>query len=202
MKKLRILKIGNASIVRTSPKCCDALLGVVWDGDPSKCMLSNELRFIEWYGYPFKSLADSFQPNNLIKLRMPNSHIERLWKGVKRSYFDFHFETNEGPQIIGPLSLSVEVVPYLGSIWVYIPADWFLARVKNVDGWSYLKVSVRARMKDMEVKECGVRMLHKPDAQEFYDNISSVYPMGSLDSKGLHFPCAWLRETASEEKRV
>ncbi|KAB1211576.1 putative WRKY transcription factor 19 [Morella rubra] len=64
-----------------------------------------------------------------------------------------------------------------------VPANWFLVRAKNVDGWSYLKVSVSAIFK---VKECGVRLVHEHDAQEFYDSITCMYPLGSLDSEFLH----------------
>ncbi|KAJ9167286.1 hypothetical protein P3X46_021950, partial [Hevea brasiliensis] len=45
--------------------------------------LSNELRYLEWYGYPFKSLPQSFQPDQLVELHMSYSSIEQLWKGVR-----------------------------------------------------------------------------------------------------------------------
>ncbi|XVF18880.1 hypothetical protein REPUB_Repub11eG0061600 [Reevesia pubescens] len=45
--------------------------------------LSNELRFINWLGYPFKSLPSSFYPENLVALFMPYSNIEELWEGKK-----------------------------------------------------------------------------------------------------------------------
>ena len=44
--------------------------------------LSNELRVIDWHGYPLKSLPTSFQPNNLVELRMHCSDIKQLWKGI------------------------------------------------------------------------------------------------------------------------
>ncbi|KAB1200250.1 hypothetical protein CJ030_MR0G007765 [Morella rubra] len=97
----------------------------------------------------------------------------------------FYFETDEGPLSTRPLALRVDHVESndLGSIWVYIPANWFLVRAKNVDGWSYLKVSV---MQSLKVKECGARLVHEHDAQEFYDSITCMYPLGSLDSEFLH----------------
>ncbi|KAG4161385.1 hypothetical protein ERO13_D01G051410v2, partial [Gossypium hirsutum] len=42
--------------------------------------LSNELRLLEWHGYPFKSFPSSFQPENLVELLLPYSRIEKLWK--------------------------------------------------------------------------------------------------------------------------
>ena len=44
--------------------------------------LSDELRIIEWHGYPFKSMPTSFQPNKLVELKMHYSHIIQLWKGI------------------------------------------------------------------------------------------------------------------------
>ena len=44
--------------------------------------LSNELRVINWHGYPLKSLPTSSQPNKLVELRMHYSDIKQLWKGI------------------------------------------------------------------------------------------------------------------------
>ncbi|XP_050253194.1 disease resistance protein RPV1-like [Quercus robur] len=44
--------------------------------------LSNELRIIDWHGYPLKSMPTSFQPNKLVELRMRCSDIKQLWKGI------------------------------------------------------------------------------------------------------------------------
>ncbi|TYI03607.1 hypothetical protein ES332_A11G351500v1 [Gossypium tomentosum] len=43
--------------------------------------LSNELRLLDWTGYPLRSLPSSFQPDNLVVLLLPYSRIEQLWKG-------------------------------------------------------------------------------------------------------------------------
>ncbi|KAK9995061.1 hypothetical protein SO802_024764 [Lithocarpus litseifolius] len=45
--------------------------------------LPNSLRFLDWSGYSSKSLPSSFQSNKLVKLRLRNSYIERLWKGAQ-----------------------------------------------------------------------------------------------------------------------
>ena len=44
--------------------------------------LSDELRVLDWHGYPLKSLPTSFQPNKLVELRMHCSDIKQLWKGI------------------------------------------------------------------------------------------------------------------------
>ncbi|XP_050254832.1 disease resistance protein RUN1-like [Quercus robur] len=45
--------------------------------------LPNDLVFLDWSGYPSKSLPASFQPNEFIELHMYCSNIEQLWKGTK-----------------------------------------------------------------------------------------------------------------------
>ncbi|KAE8715088.1 Detected protein of unknown function [Hibiscus syriacus] len=42
--------------------------------------LPDELRLLDWMGYPFRFLPPSFQPDNLVALLLPYSHIEQLWK--------------------------------------------------------------------------------------------------------------------------
>ncbi|KAB1213412.1 hypothetical protein CJ030_MR5G003518 [Morella rubra] len=106
---------------------------------------------------------------------------------LSKSDFCLVFEADEGPLTRRQITLGAEVFSPLGSIWVYIPANWFLVRGKNMDAWSYLKVLVASNtMTSVKVKECGVRLVHQHDAMEFYDSITSVYPMGSMDSELLH----------------
>ena len=68
MKSLRFLKISNVHL----PKGLD--------------FLSNELRMMEWHDYPLKSMPIDFQPDNLVELIMPGSHIEQLPEGPTVSF--------------------------------------------------------------------------------------------------------------------
>ena len=68
MKSLRFLKISNVHL----PKGLD--------------FLSNELRMMEWHDYPLKSMPIDFQPDNLVELIMPGSHIEQLPEGLTVSF--------------------------------------------------------------------------------------------------------------------
>ncbi|XP_028752138.1 disease resistance protein RML1B-like [Neltuma alba] len=45
--------------------------------------LPNQMRYLEWYGFPLKSLPSTFCPKKLVKLCMPDSHIQKLWSGVQ-----------------------------------------------------------------------------------------------------------------------
>ncbi|XP_040995190.1 TMV resistance protein N-like [Juglans microcarpa x Juglans regia] len=67
MKKLRLLKIRYGQLPE------------------DLSYLSNELRLLEWFGYPLKSFPSTFQPDKLVELRMPCSQIKQLWiNGTKR----------------------------------------------------------------------------------------------------------------------
>ncbi|KAB2006473.1 hypothetical protein ES319_D11G347600v1 [Gossypium barbadense] len=48
--------------------------------------LSNKLWLLEWTGYPLRCLPSSFQPDNLVALLLPYSHIKQLWKGNRPLY--------------------------------------------------------------------------------------------------------------------
>ena len=75
MKILRFLKIGYVH-----PQ--EDLIGGPIQLPQGLSYLSNELRIIDWHGYPLKSMPTSFQPNKLVELRMHNSDIKQLWKGI------------------------------------------------------------------------------------------------------------------------
>uniref|UniRef100_A0A7N2N8J8 Disease resistance R13L4/SHOC-2-like LRR domain-containing protein n=1 Tax=Quercus lobata TaxID=97700 RepID=A0A7N2N8J8_QUELO len=45
--------------------------------------LSNNLRFLDWSGYPSKSLSSNCQPFELVELHELHGKIEWLWKGTK-----------------------------------------------------------------------------------------------------------------------
>ncbi|GMP67568.1 hypothetical protein CsSME_00027507 [Camellia sinensis var. sinensis] len=64
MSNLRILKI-----------CCMHL---------SKDLkyISNNLRYLDWLGYPMKYMPSTFQPEHLVELHLTYSRIEQLWKGT------------------------------------------------------------------------------------------------------------------------
>ncbi|XLS95332.1 hypothetical protein HN51_071340 [Arachis hypogaea] len=65
MKRLRILVINNALVT-------DEIQ-----------YLSDELRLIDWPGYPSSTLPPNFHPRRLVSLNMSHSHIKHLWKGAK-----------------------------------------------------------------------------------------------------------------------
>ncbi|KAF3965666.1 hypothetical protein CMV_010169 [Castanea mollissima] len=67
MKKMRLLKVVDMGNVKL-PQGLNCL--------------SNDLRIIEWNGYPLNFLPTNFQPNKLVELKMPCSSIKQLWNGI------------------------------------------------------------------------------------------------------------------------
>ncbi|XP_022141875.1 uncharacterized protein LOC111012131 isoform X2 [Momordica charantia] len=65
MTNLRVLKVNN----------------VYLNGELE--YLSDQLRFLNWHGYPLKCLPSNFHPKSLLELELPCSCIEHLWKGSK-----------------------------------------------------------------------------------------------------------------------
>ncbi|KAI9119689.1 hypothetical protein K1719_009078 [Acacia pycnantha] len=45
--------------------------------------LPNKMRYLEWHVFPLKSLCSTFCPKNLVKLFLPDSHLQKLWNGVQ-----------------------------------------------------------------------------------------------------------------------
>ena len=75
MKNLRFLKIGYVEPQQGHNRGQVQLpQGLIY--------LSNELRIIDWHGYPLKSMPTNFQPIKLVELRMHCSGIKKLWKRI------------------------------------------------------------------------------------------------------------------------
>ncbi|KAI9118601.1 hypothetical protein K1719_010933 [Acacia pycnantha] len=45
--------------------------------------LPNKMRYLEWCGFPYKSLSSTFCAEKLVKLYMPYSHLQKLWNEVQ-----------------------------------------------------------------------------------------------------------------------
>ncbi|KAL7224532.1 hypothetical protein ACSBR1_025904 [Camellia fascicularis] len=48
--------------------------------------LPNNLRYLDWHGYPLRCLPSEFQPMRLVELHITNSDIEQLWMGTEVLY--------------------------------------------------------------------------------------------------------------------
>uniref|UniRef100_A0A1J3G457 ADP-ribosyl cyclase/cyclic ADP-ribose hydrolase n=1 Tax=Noccaea caerulescens TaxID=107243 RepID=A0A1J3G457_NOCCA len=45
-------------------------------------LMWRQLRLLEWWGCSMRCMPPNFRPENLVELRMPDSHLEKLWEGV------------------------------------------------------------------------------------------------------------------------
>ncbi|WVZ02557.1 hypothetical protein V8G54_023363 [Vigna mungo] len=74
--------------------------------------LSSELGYLIWNNYPFKCLPQSFQPHQLVKLKLKGSSIQRLWSGtkvlpnLKRLDLSYSKELVEMPDVAEALNLE------------------------------------------------------------------------------------------------
>ena len=46
-------------------------------------MLPNKIKLFHWDEYPSKSLPATFNVENLVELRMQDSHVKKLWNGAQ-----------------------------------------------------------------------------------------------------------------------
>ncbi|XP_027336641.1 TMV resistance protein N-like isoform X2 [Abrus precatorius] len=73
MTKLRFLQLYTPSSERSHTVHHHTVLDAV----------SDELRYLEWIGFPFKSLPQTFCAKFLVEIYMPHSNVEELWHGVQ-----------------------------------------------------------------------------------------------------------------------
>lgn len=52
--------------------------------------LSDELRLLQWHGYPLKSLPSSMEMDKTLECNMCYRRIEQFWKGIKVRVLQSH----------------------------------------------------------------------------------------------------------------
>nr|WIL60047.1 nodulation protein [Melilotus officinalis] len=58
-------------------------LATLHHSDQGIMQFSDKLRYLEWNGYPVKSLPRHFCAELLVEIRLPHSHVEYLWHGIQ-----------------------------------------------------------------------------------------------------------------------
>ncbi|KAK7400726.1 hypothetical protein VNO78_12013 [Psophocarpus tetragonolobus] len=73
--------------------------------------LPNKLIYLQWDGYPSKSLPSTFCPDNLVVLSMVESHVEKLWDGIKSlaSLKEINLRASKNLMILPDLSLAPNI---------------------------------------------------------------------------------------------
>ncbi|KAF2612483.1 hypothetical protein F2Q70_00009666 [Brassica cretica] len=55
--------------------------------------LPPKLKILDWYEYPMRCLPSKFRPEKLVKLKMVNSKLEKLWEGIVKCQMATNLET-------------------------------------------------------------------------------------------------------------
>lgn len=77
MNDLRYLKFFNSSFPKDNEAKCNLIF-------PNGLKFTlQEIRYLHWLKFPLKMLPQDFNPKNLIDLKLPYSHIEKLWDSEK-----------------------------------------------------------------------------------------------------------------------
>nr|GLL42406.1 TMV resistance protein N-like [Ipomoea trifida] len=93
MKNLRFLKFQNANASH----------------GPNS--LPHDLRWLDWHGYPSKSLPGSFKGERLVSLNMQYSRVIQLWKGLQLEMLILSgcSKLESFPEIDGPMACLLDV---------------------------------------------------------------------------------------------
>jgi hypothetical protein len=187
----------------TSVACGPALLGSgipEWFNDKSTnssgtIQMHTDLGSYDgWTGYALFIVYEFHKPDRNREKQKVDEHgnsNSRIFDGGNPNfpYFVCQFQANE-VNLEKPLVLFDQRVPSVepSGFWAYIPATWFTRRATNaLDGeWSNLKASITTGSLNVEVKECGARVVREHDASEFYQFLNSISPSG-LESGGKSF---------------
>ncbi|KAK4570783.1 hypothetical protein RGQ29_029577 [Quercus rubra] len=156
--------------------------------------LPNSLRFLDWSGYSSKSLPSSFQSNKLVKLRLKNSYIERLWKGAK-SFGRLKFielngsqkliETPDFTEALGLEKLNLEDCINLCEIHPSISVHKNLT-ILNLKGCKNLKrLPSKFEMKSLEILILSgcTKVKRIPEFGENMERVLNLYLDGTAITK-------------------
>jgi hypothetical protein len=178
--------------------CGPALVGSgipEWFNDKSAnsigtIQMHTDLGSDEWKGYAFFIVYQFHEPHNYPQKRRKLRFHEHESSNSRQfedsncnfPYFVCQFQANE-VDVREPLVLCAPRVPSVepNGFWVYIPAKWFTRRRvgKSLGGWSNLKASITTGSLNVEIKECGARLLRdEHDASEFYQVLNTISPNG------------------------
>jgi hypothetical protein len=189
-------------IFHTSVACCPALLGSgipEWFNDKSTnssvtIQMHTDLGSYDgWTGYALFIVYEFHEPDRNRKKQKVHEHgnsNSRIFDGNNPNfpYFLCQFQADE-VDIGKPLVLFDHRVPSVepSGFWVYISAWWF--EWNGLDGGSSnVKASITTGSLNVEVKECGARVVYKHDASEFNQFRNSISPSGlDLESGGKSF---------------
>ncbi|AED94720.1 disease resistance protein-like [Arabidopsis thaliana] len=106
------------------------------------------VRLLHWQNYPRKSLPQRFNPEHLVKIRMPSSKLKKLWGGIqplpnlKSIDMSFSYSLKEIPNLSKATNLEILSLEFCKSL-VELPfsiLNLHKLEILNVENCSMLKV--------------------------------------------------------------
>ncbi|KAL4625120.1 hypothetical protein ACB092_05G001200 [Castanea dentata] len=142
------------------------------------------LRFLEWSGYPSKSLPLNFQSSELVELYMCGSRIEQLWKGAKSfeklKIIQMNGSTNlkETPDLIRVPNLKEMVLKDCLNLREIHPSTWVHNRLTRLNLKGCVNVNVKTLPSKFEMESLEVLILSGcsklKKIPEFGENVQHV----------------------------
>ncbi|KAG4123252.1 hypothetical protein ERO13_D11G315728v2 [Gossypium hirsutum] len=192
--------------------------------------LPDELRYLRWDYYPFKSLSSSFNPKNLVALELPYGNMEQLWNEVHQDLVHLRKinlfsckNLKKIPNLLGALNLERLDCENCGSL-VKLPSLARLTSLKTLrlEGCRSLKKfpEIPNYFYELDLSETGIKEV--PDFIEHLDrlqwltltdsmvkdvssNISKLKSLFSLDLSGcpiVKFPTVDVRSPSLRFKSL
>ncbi|KAI5317227.1 hypothetical protein L3X38_036934 [Prunus dulcis] len=187
MKKLRLLNPANVNLSNDLE------------------YLSDNLRSLEWAGYPSKYFPSHFNPKNLLELNMCHSHIESFWTGVKeRSPNCDHalkypsFDYNYTHIITCKVDINGKELWKGISNQVELPSgtEWWQGK------FGQITFSITARVgHGVIVKQCAARLVYEGDLEEL-DPRFSLRTRSNVSISEMNATTTAMRATTTGTTRV
>ncbi|CAA7055368.1 unnamed protein product [Microthlaspi erraticum] len=159
-----------------------------------------QLRLLEWWGCLMRSMPLNFRPENLVELKMPDSHLEKLWEGVQllKSLKKMDLRRYKMLKVIPDLSKATNLEElYLGDCWslVMIPSS-----IRNLNRLRKLDMRRCKRLQGLPT-DIHLESLHSLDLSgclqlrsfpQISSNVSSLF----LDETEIEEVPAWIEVIA------
>ncbi|XP_004292702.1 PREDICTED: TMV resistance protein N-like [Fragaria vesca subsp. vesca] len=154
-----------------------------------------ELGYLQWDGYPWKSLPSKFSPINLVELNMPGSAVERLWnkgqnlENLKRMNLRYCKHLIEVPDLSRCLNIETVDLLHCESL------DELPSYFKTLDKLTHLNLGWCSQLKTLPEIPCNVSYL-RLSGTAIQDIPTSIWSHKKLDLLGLSY-CKNLKNLTS-----
>ncbi|XP_039038950.1 disease resistance-like protein DSC1 [Hibiscus syriacus] len=114
--------MSHSDILKLRPTCFESMPNLRYikfgridiDNDIDIAYLPNELKWLQWKCYPFKSLSLNFNPKNLVVLKLSGPNMEQLWNedfqdlvNLREIDVSFCDKLRKIPNLLGAINLEI-----------------------------------------------------------------------------------------------